>query len=195
MTGKIREIRLYGDPVLRKKALPVTEFDDELKQLVADMFETMDDAYGAGLAAPQIGELKRVFVVNIYGEPDEEGDREKIGRLALINPEIIDRRGEQKTLEGCLSIPGLRFDGIDRAQTVTVRYQDVDGETHEVTGDDYLAQALQHEQDHLEGILYLDRLRPAERKAFMTEHRDEIAKMQRYAKKQLRKKEKEAQQG
>ena len=75
MTGRIREIRLYGDPVLRKKALPVTEFDDELKQLVADMFETMDDAYGAGLAAPQIGELKRVFVVNIYGEPDEEGER------------------------------------------------------------------------------------------------------------------------
>lgn len=182
----IREIRLYGDPVLRKKAQPVTEFDDGLKQLVADMFETMDDAYGAGLAAPQIGELKRVFVVNLYGEPDEEGEREKLGQLALINPEIIERHGEQQTLEGCLSIPGLRFDGVDRAQTVKVRYQDTDGEHHEITGDDYLAQALQHEQDHLDGILYLDRLKPAERKAFMAEHREEIAKMQRYAKKRLR---------
>ncbi len=185
----IREIKLYGDPVLRKKALPVTEFDEELKELVEDMFETMDDAYGAGLAAPQIGELRRVFVVNLYGEPDEEGEREKVGRLALVNPEIVERIGEQQTLEGCLSIPGLRFDGINRAMTVRVRYQDLDGEYHEVSGDDYLAQALQHEQDHLEGILYLDRLKPNERKEFMTEHRDEIAKMQRFAKKQLRKKE------
>src|SRR5690625_7963876 len=115
------------------------------------MFETMDDAYGAGLDAPQIGELKRVFVVNIYGEPDEEGEREKIGRLALINPEIIDRRGEQKTLEGGLSIPGLRFDGIDRAQTVTVRYQHVDGGAPRATGDDYRARAREPEQDHVDG--------------------------------------------
>lgn len=185
----IREIRLYGDPVLRKKAQPVTEFGDELKQLVADMFETMDDAYGAGLAAPQIGVLERVYVVNLFSEPDEEGDREKLGQLALINPEVISREGEQQTLEGCLSIPGLRFDGIPRANTVTVRYQDTDGEFHELTGDDYLAQALQHEQDHLEGILYFDRLKPNERKAFMAEHRDEIAKMQRFAKKQLKKKD------
>ncbi len=183
----IREIRLYGDPVLRKTAQPVTEFDDDLKELVADMFETMEDAHGAGLAAPQIGVLKRVFVVNIYGEPDEDGELEKIGELALINPEVVRREGEQKTLEGCLSIPGLRFDGIDRSKTVTVRYQDVDGEWHELVGSDYLAQALQHEQDHLDGILYFDRLKPADRKAFMDEHRDEIAKMQRYAKKQLKK--------
>ena len=188
----IREIRLYGDPVLRKKAQPVTEFDDDLKELVADMFETMEDAYGAGLAAPQIGVLERVYVVNLYGEPDEEGEREKLGQLALVNPEIISREGEQQTLEGCLSIPGLRFDGINRANTVTVRYQDLEGEFHEITGSDYLAQALQHEQDHLEGILYFDRLKPADRKAFMTEHRDEIAKMQRFAKKQLKKAEKTA---
>ena len=183
----IREIRLYGDPVLRKKAQPVTEFGDELKELVADMFETMDDAYGAGLAAPQIGVLQRVYVVNLYGEPDEEGEREKLGQLALVNPEIISRETEQQTLEGCLSIPALRFDGIDRANTVKIRYQDVDGEFHEVTGSDYLAQALQHEQDHLDGILYFDRLKPADRKAFMAEHRDEIAKMQRLAKKRLKK--------
>ena len=183
----IRDIRLYGDPVLRKKAQPVTEFDDELKQLVADMFETMEDAHGAGLAAPQIGVLKRVYVVNIYGEENEDGDLEKIGELALINPEVLDREGAQKTLEGCLSIPGLRFDGIDRAKTVRIAYQDVDGERHEITGSDYLAQALQHEQDHLDGVLYFDRLRPGDRKAFMDEHRDEIAKMQRYAKKRLRK--------
>ena len=186
----IREIRLYGDPVLRKKAQPVTEFDDDLKELVADMFETMEDAYGAGLAAPQIGVLERVYVVNLYGEPDEEGEREKLGQLALVNPEIISREGKQQTLEGCLSIPGLRFDGVDRADSVTVRYQDLEGEFHEITGSDYLAQALQHEQDHLEGILYFDRLKPADRKAFMTEHRDEIAKMQRFAKKQLKKAEK-----
>ena len=186
----IREIRLYGDPVLRKKAQPVTEFDDDLKDLVADMFETMEDAYGAGLAAPQIGVLERVYVVNLYGEADEEGEREKLGQLALVNPEIISREGKQQTLEGCLSIPGLRFDGVDRADSVTVRYQDLEGEFHEITGSDYLAQALQHEQDHLEGILYFDRLKPADRKAFMTEHRDEIAKMQRFAKKQLKKAEK-----
>ncbi len=183
----IREIKLYGDPVLRKKAQPVTSFDDELKQLVADMFETMDDANGAGLAAPQIGVLQNVFVVNIYGEPDEEGELEKIGQLALVNPEIVAREGEQQTLEGCLSIPGLRFEGIDRAMTVTVRYQDVEGEYHELVGSDYLAQALQHEQDHLNGILYFDRLKPKDRKAFMDEHRDELAKMQRFAKKQLKK--------
>src|SRR5690554_69867 len=154
------------------------------------MFETMEDAYGAGLAAPQIGVLERVYVVNLYGEPDEEGEREKLGQLALVNPEIISREGKQQTLEGCLSIPGLRFDGVDRADSVTVRYQDLEGEFHEITGSDYLAQALQHEQDHLEGILYFDRLKPADRKAFMTEHRDEIAKMQRFAKKQLKKAEK-----
>lgn len=186
----IREIRLYGDPVLRKKAQPVTEFGDDLKELVADMFETMDDAHGAGLAAPQIGVLEQVYVVNLYSGPDEEGERETLGRLALVNPQIVSREGEQQTLEGCLSIPGLRFDGIDRANTVTVRYQDVDGEFHEITGDDYLAQALQHEQDHLDGILYFDRLKPEQRKAFMAEHRDEIAKMQRYAKKQLKKADK-----
>lgn len=186
MKGNIREIKLYGDPVLRKKAQPVTGFDDDLRQLVADMFETMEDAYGAGLAAPQIGVLERVYVVNIYGEPDEEGEREKIGQLALINPEIVEREGRQQTLEGCLSIPGLRFDGVDRADTVTVRYQDLNGEFHEITGNGYLAQALQHEQDHLDGILYLDRLKPGERKAFMDEHRLEIAKMQRLAKKRLK---------
>src|SRR5690554_2720253 len=151
------------------------------------MFETMEDAYGAGLAAPQIGVLERVYVVNLYGEPDEEGEREKLGQLALVNPEVILREGAQQTLEGCLSIPNLRFDGIDRADTVAVRYQDVDGGFHEISGSDYLAQALQHEQDHLDGILYFDRLKPGDRKAFMAEHRDEIAKMQRYAKKRLKK--------
>ena len=152
----IHPIVVYGEPVLHRVADKVTEFDDELRTLVTDMFETLAASNGVGLAAPQIGELKRVFVVNLYGEPDEEGEREKLGQLALINPEIIERHGEQQTLEGCLSIPGLRFDGVDRAQTVKVRYQDTDGEHHEITGDDYLAQALQHEQDHLDGILYLD---------------------------------------
>jgi len=184
----IRDIRLYGDPVLRKKALEVREFGPELAELVADMFETMDDANGAGLAAPQIGVLERVFVVNIYEEPeDDDGDLIKIGRLALINPEIISEEGRQLTLEGCLSIPGLRFDGVDRARTVTVRYQDLNGDFHEITADDYLAQALQHEQDHLDGVLYLDRLKPHERRAFMEEHRDELADMQRFARRQLKK--------
>lgn len=184
----IREIRLYGDPVLRKKATPVREFGPELAELVADMFETMEDASGAGLAAPQIGVPERVFVVNIYEVPeDDEDELVKIGQLALINPEIIGREGQQLTLEGCLSIPGLRFDGVDRARTVTVRYQDLHGDFHEITADDYLAQALQHEQDHLDGILYFDRLRPAERRAFMEEHRDELADMQRFARQQLKK--------
>ncbi len=182
----IHEIRLYGDPVLRKKAVAVTEFDEELRELAADMLETMADANGAGLAAPQIGILKRIYVVNEYGEPDEEGDMEKIGEHILVNPEIVRRDGTQYTLEGCLSIPGLRFDGIERAETVTVRYHDLDGQPQELTGSGYLAQALQHEQDHLDGILYFDRLNQRDRSAFMNEYRAEIAKMQKKAKALLR---------
>lgn len=181
------KVRLYGDPVLRRKAAAVTEFDDELRQLAADMFETMDAEHGAGLAAPQIGVLRRVYVFNEYGEPDEDGDVERIGRHVFVNPEIVNREGSQHTLEGCLSIPGLRFDGVPRAETVTIRYFDLDGNEHTMSGSGYLAQTVQHEQDHLDGILYLDRLSQAERTAFMDEHRKELARMQKTARARLKK--------
>ncbi len=179
------EIRLYGDPVLRKRAREVTDFGPKLAELVEDLFETMEEENGAGLAAPQVGILQRVYVFNEYGESDDEGVSERVAQHVFVNPVITSRRGAQKTLEGCLSIPGLRFDGIDRDLEVTVEYQDMEGEKHEMTAHGYLAQTILHEQDHLDGVLYLDRLGARDRREFMDEHREELAEMQRYAKKQL----------
>jgi len=141
----------YGNPVLEKPAAPVTEFDDELKKLVEDMFESMYEAKGVGLAAPQIGISKRLAVIDVTFK---ENPREK---LVLANPEIIHTEGKQTQSEGCLSIPDFR-ENVTRANKVTIRAQDVNGKWYEKTGEELLARAFLHETDHLNGKLYLSHL-------------------------------------
>jgi peptide deformylase len=142
----------FGNPVLETKAETITEFDTpELHKLVEDMFETMYAAKGVGLAAPQIGISRRITVVDTSGG---EGPPQK---LVLINPEIVRREGKQVTEEGCLSVPGFR-EPVRRGAKVTVRAQNIKGETFEITGEDLLARAFQHEIDHLNGRLYLSHL-------------------------------------
>ncbi len=147
----IRTILRYPDKRLRNKALPVTAFDDSLRALVDDMAETMYAAPGVGLAAPQICVSLRLFVIDIAGE-DEPSDLK-----VFINPTFTAKQGEIAWEEGCLSFPGIHEE-IERAEKVTVRAQDVHGNFFEVTADGLLAVALQHEYDHLEGTLMVDRV-------------------------------------
>jgi peptide deformylase len=137
-----------GDPVLEREADDVTEFDTpELRQFMADMFESMYAAKGVGLAAPQIGVPKKIAVIDCSnGERPEE-------KLVIINPRIVKVEGRQVGEEGCLSIPGFR-EQVRRGKRVTVRAQDIKGEQFEMTGEDLLARAFQHETDHLYGRLY-----------------------------------------
>jgi peptide deformylase len=156
----IQPIRLFGDPVLATPAAPVTVFDKELRTLVADLTETMEDAPGAGLAAPQIGVALRVFVWHVDNE---------LGHL--INPVLTLSEELQDGEEGCLSFPDIRADAL-RAKDVVAAGYDMHGEPITVTGSDYLARAIQHETDHLDGILFIDRLEPALRKTAMREIRE-----------------------
>lgn len=147
----ILRIRKYGDPVLETKAEPVAEFDGELHRLAEDMFETMYANKGVGLAAPQVGVSKRLAVIDWSAGEDERA------KLVLVNPEILVREGTQIGEEGCLSIPGFRED-VKRAWRVRVRAQDLEGNFFETEGEELLARALQHEIDHLDGILFLQHL-------------------------------------
>lgn len=147
----MREIRKYGDPILAKTAEPVTEFDDNLKRLVNDMFETMYAAPGVGLAAPQVGVSKRLFVMDCS---TKEGAQE---RVALINPEIISTEGRQVGDEGCLSFPGIYFQ-VERAQRVVARAQNVKGEWFDIDTMDLPARCILHENDHLNGIVFINHL-------------------------------------
>ena len=151
----IRPIRLFGDPVLRTPALPVVDFDKELRTLVADLTDTMIEAPGAGLAAPQLGVGLRVFTWHVDGE---------LGHL--VNPELSLSEDVQDGLEGCLSIPELRIE-CRRALSVVARGFDMYGEPVTVEGSDMLSRAIQHETDHLDGILFLDRLDREARKEAM----------------------------
>ena len=141
----------FGDPVLEKAAEPVTVFDDQLKKLVEDMFESMYAAHGVGLAAPQIGISKRLAVIDVTFKDDPDA------QLVLANPEIIHTEGKHRQNEGCLSIPEFR-EPVTRAQKVTIRAQDVDGKWYEHTGEDLLARAFLHETDHLNGKLYISHI-------------------------------------
>ena len=150
----VREIKLYGDPVLEVDCDPVAEAEfgqDELKQLVDDMFETMYEAKGVGLAAPQVGIKKRLFIVDVTSG-EEPGQK-----LVLINPEIVETEGEQVGEEGCLSIPGFRAD-VKRAFKTKARARDVEGREFEVSGEELLSRAILHENDHLNGVLFLRHL-------------------------------------
>lgn len=141
----------FGDPVLETPAAPITTFDDKLRQLVEDMFESMYAAHGVGLAAPQIGIGKRIAVIDVTFKEDPEA------KIALINPEIIHTEGRISSNEGCLSLPEFR-EKVTRARSVTVRAQNLKGDFFEVTGDDLLARALLHETDHLNGRLYISHI-------------------------------------
>lgn len=147
----IYSIVKFGDPVLEKPAQPVTQFDDSLKSLVADMFESMYAAHGVGLAAPQIGISLRLAVIDITFKEDPKA------KLVLANPEIIEVEGRHRQSEGCLSIPEFRED-VTRAKYVTVRAQGIDGKWYEKTGEDLLARAFLHETDHLNGKLYISHI-------------------------------------
>ena len=149
--NKIHEVVKWPDPVLAKPAAPITVFDANLKQLVEEMFESMYAAQGIGLAAPQISISQRLTVIDVSFKKNLEE------KLVLINPEIIDRRGSQLEEEGCLSLPEIR-DKVKRSAWVKVRAQDVNGEWFEAEGEELLARAMQHEIDHLDGILFIDRL-------------------------------------
>ena len=150
-TAKIHAVVKWPDPVLLKPGAPVSLFDAKLKQLVEEMFESMYAAQGIGLAAPQIGLSQRLTVIDcsFKKNPDE--------RIVLINPEIVERKGKQLEEEGCLSLPEIR-DKVSRAAWVKVRAQNVKGEWFEIEGTELLARAMQHEIDHLDGILFIDRL-------------------------------------
>ncbi len=158
----IREIRLLGDPVLRQPADEVEEWDSELETLVEDMLETMYVANGVGLAAPQVGVSQRVFVVDL-GEADEEGN----GPLAIVNPNVVESSREtSRSPEGCLSIPGME-EVVERPETVTVEGTDPQGNpiSLEITG--LLSRVVQHEIDHLDGVLFIDRLSALKRRMLL----------------------------
>jgi len=157
------QIRLLPDPILRKKAKKITIIDKSIKKLVDDMLETLHCVPGrAGIAGPQVGKSLQVCVINIPDDEDEEGEEAeeseaKSTDYILINPEIVKKKGERIIEEGCLSIPGYVAD-VKRAEKVTVKCKNLAGKEIRIRGEGLLAQALEHEIDHLNGILYIDLL-------------------------------------
>ncbi|HLL55654.1 MAG TPA: peptide deformylase [Myxococcaceae bacterium] len=145
----VREILIWPDPILKKKASPVAKVDPAIRTLVADMFETMYAAEGVGLAAPQVGVLKNVIVLDTTPRQPESRP------MAMINPQIVAVEGKTVYTEGCLSIPGEAED-VERAAKVTVKFLDVEGQEQTVEADGLLAIAVQHEMDHLNGTVFVD---------------------------------------
>jgi len=152
----VREIVIWPDPILKKKASPVSQVDDSTRSLVNDMFETMYAADGVGLAAPQIGVLKQVIVLDTTPRQPESKP------VAMINPQIIAMEGTTSYSEGCLSVPG-EAEEVDRAARVTVKFLDVSGREQTIEADGLLAVAIQHETDHLQGTMFVDYLSPLKR--------------------------------
>lgn len=145
----LRRIRTLGDPVLQKVSRPVTEVNHKIKELVHDMLETMYAANGVGLAAPQVGVLKRIVVIDVTVEGNQP--------IIMLNPEIIDAQGSQTGDEGCLSVPG-KAGTVTRPNEVTVRAYDLNMEPFEIKGTELLARAFCHEIDHLDGIVYVEKV-------------------------------------
>lgn len=156
----ILKIYQYPAPVLREETKEVTEFDENLAKLVADMGETMYDAPGIGLAAPQIGQSLKLIVVDITKDPEA-----KKQFMVMVNPKITDHEGKQIDEEGCLSVPELSAN-VQRYKKITVSYQDLEGKDHELTTEDRFAVVLQHEIDHLNGILFIDHLSSLKRNLY-----------------------------
>ncbi len=155
----ILEILTYPDPRLAQVSKPVTEFGTTLQKICDDMLETMYEAPGVGLAAPQVNIHKQLVVIDIEYESSEDEPPVLSNKnpLILVNPKIISREGEQICKEGCLSVPG-EYEEVVRAEKVVVEYQDVNGNPHTLEAEGYLAVAVQHELDHLDGRLFIDRL-------------------------------------
>jgi len=170
----IREIVIYPDKRLKQKSQPVTEFNEELHTLLDDMYETMAVKNGVGLAAIQIAVPKQVLIINI---PIEEQDnaQPKENTLEIINPVFLEKVGKQKNQEGCLSVPGF-YEDVERAKYVKLQYQDRDGNEHIIEDDDFLAIAIQHECEHLEGHLFIEKLSILKRKKFEKEWKKKLAK-------------------
>ncbi len=146
----IRMIRENGDEILRKRAREVEEINDKIRQILEDMVETMHQFNGVGLAGPQIGILKRLVVIDIYDDN---------GPIKLVNPRIVEQKGEQEVEEGCLSFPN-QYAKLIRPAQVVVEAQNENGETIRIEAEGLLAQALSHELDHLEGVLFVDKMIP-----------------------------------
>src|SRR2546429_2401435 len=154
-------LRLFGDPVLKQRAREVDDIDADLVTLVHGMYDSRDLEEGVGLAAPQVGVRKRLFTYDLH-----EGE----GPAVVINPEIVESEGEVLSDEGCLSVPGYRFEVV-RAERVTMRGIDLDGNEIVLEGDDLLARMIQHEIDHLDGVLLLDRVEPDVRREALRDMR------------------------
>ncbi|MDO5754717.1 MAG: peptide deformylase [Tissierellia bacterium] len=144
----IRNIRKEGDPLLRKKSRKIEIIDERIKMLIEDMAETMKESEGVGIAAPQVGVLRRLFVIDL---------RDDKGLRVFINPEIIEKNDDEEIdIEGCLSVPE-QSGFVKRPTKIRLRYQDEDGQSHEIEASDYFARVIQHENDHLNGVLYIDK--------------------------------------
>ncbi len=163
----IQDIVIYPDKRLKQVSSEVTEFNEELHQLLEDMYDTMVNKKGVGLAAIQIGVPKRVLIINLP-EEDSNDEIQKEDTLEIINPIFIEKNGSCKNQEGCLSIPGF-YEDIERAKHVIVEYQDRHGKKHIIDTDEFLAIALQHEHDHLEGKVFIEKLSILKRKKFEKE--------------------------
>ena len=158
----IREIKLLGDPVLREPAQEVVGLGEDVKVLVKDMLETMYHAEGIGLAAPQVGVSSRVIVVDLRG-----AEEDPVGLVALVNPRVVESsRKKDRAPEGCLSIPGME-EVVERPSSVTVEGLDPEGEPVSLEVSGLLARALQHEIDHLDGVLFIDRVSPLKRRMLL----------------------------
>lgn len=163
-------IYLYGSDVLRQKAKPVRGLDNETIKLIYDLFETMYKSHGVGLAATQVGEMKRVIVVDVTPTEEESEDGQELSeleknqpkKLVLINPEIIGKSGSWSMEEGCLSIPDVRAD-VERPETIRVRYRNANFEEVELEATGMLGRVILHETDHLDGVLFIDYLSTAKR--------------------------------
>ncbi len=172
----VLEILKYPDPKLKKKSLPVEKIDEGLRRLIADMAETMYAAPGVGLAAPQVGHSLRLAVIDVT-----RADQEK-NLLVLINPEIISAEGECTWDEGCLSVPDYNED-VKRKERVTVRHLDAEGNLCEIEAEGLLAIALQHELDHLDGVLFIDRISSLKRALYRRKLRKEKKEKEKEGKK------------
>ncbi|UFH59286.1 peptide deformylase [Sulfurovum mangrovi] len=161
----VREIVVYPDKRLKLISKEVELFDGALHDLLDDMFETMVQSNGVGLAAIQIGVDQRVLIIN---EPNEDDLQLKENTLEMINPVIIEKSGSTKYQEGCLSVPGY-YEDVDRYKAVKVEYRDRDGNTHTIEDDGFLAIAMQHEMDHLDGKVFVEKLSFTKRKRFEKE--------------------------
>jgi peptide deformylase len=163
-------IYTYGAPVLRKKAVPVKKVTDEVIKLIMDMYETMHKAQGIGLAATQVGNLHKILVLDV----SEVEEMEEVKPMTLINPEVLSREGQWMMEEGCLSIPNVR-DDVERAETITVRYQDTNLNNVEAEFSGLLARVVLHEIDHLNGVLFIDHLSDERKK----NHKEALQQIQR----------------